>query len=110
MPKKIQLNITPDKTFVNVQKEFKQLFQILKDNDETSKDEYDKICPKSRPGILYGNPKIHKTVVNNLPKFWRILSVMNNLEYNIAKFLIPMLELLIHSEFSIEGLSVLLQK
>ena len=69
MPKKIQLNITPDKTFVNVQKEFKQLFQILIDNDETSKDEYDKICPKSRPGILYGNPKIHKTVVNNLPKF-----------------------------------------
>ena len=69
MPKKIQLNITPDKTFVNVQKEFKQLFQILKDNDETSKDEYDKICPKSRPGILYGNPKSIKRLLTTCQNF-----------------------------------------
>ena len=35
---------------------------------------------------------------------------MNNVEYNTAKVLIPMLKLLVHNEFSIEGLSVLLQK
>ena len=66
----IQLNITPHKYLNynrNVEKEFKQLFKDLLDNDKVSKDEYDKICPEgSRPGILYDNPKIHKTVVNNL--------------------------------------------
>ena len=65
----VQLNITPDKYLnyiINVEKKFKQLFKDLLDNDKISKDEYDKICPKgSRPGILYGNPKIHKLVVDN---------------------------------------------
>ena len=55
---------------INVEKKFKQPFKDFLDNDKISKDEYEKICPKgSRPGILYGNPKIHKPVVNNLPKF-----------------------------------------
>ena len=39
------------------------------DNDKISKNQYDKICHKGfRPGILYGNHKIHKPVANNLLK------------------------------------------
>ena len=54
---------------INVEKKCKQLFTDFLDNDKISKDQYDKICHKdSRPGILYGNPKIHKPVVNNLLK------------------------------------------
>ena len=76
-----------------LRKTFKQVFKDLLDNDKIGKDEYDKICPKgSRPGILYGNPKIHKPVINNLPKFWLILSAINTPAYNLATFLIPMLE------------------
>ena len=72
------------------------------DNDKISKDVYDQICPKgSRPRILYGNPKIHKAVVNNLPKFRPILSAINTPGYNIAKFLISILESLTHNEFTI---------
>ena len=56
----------------------------------------------SRPGILYGNPKIHKPVVNNLPKFQPILSATNTPGYLLAKFLIPILELLTHNEFTIK--------
>ena len=74
----VQLNITPDKYLnyiINVEKKFKQLFKDLLDNDKISKDEYDKICHKgSRPGILYGNPKMHKPFVDNLPIFRPILS------------------------------------
>ena len=102
----VQLNITPDKYLnyiINVEKKFKQLFKDLLDNDKISKDEYDKICPKgSRPGILYGNPKIHKPVVNNLPKFRPILSAINTPGCNIAKFLIPILESHTHNEFTIK--------
>ena len=40
------------------------------DNEKISKDDYDKICTKgSRPGVLYGNPEIHKLVIDNLLKF-----------------------------------------
>ena len=64
----------------------KQLFKNLLDTDKIdkiSKDEYDKACPKvSKPGTLYGNPKIHKPVVNNLPKFRPILSAIITPEYN----------------------------
>ena len=63
----VKLNITPDKYLnyiINAEKKFKQLFKDLLDNGKISKDEYDKICPKgSRPGILSGNPKIHKLLI-----------------------------------------------
>ena len=102
----VQLNITPDKYLnyiINVEKKFKQLFKDLLDNDKISKDEYDKSYPKySRPGIIYGNPKIHKPVVDNLPKFRPIMSAINTPAYNLAKFLIPILEPFIHNEFTVK--------
>ena len=102
----VQLNITPDKYLnyiINVEKKFRELFRDLLDNNKISKDKYDKICPiGSRPGILYGNSKIHKPVVDNLPIFWPILSAINTPGYNIAKFLIPILESLTHNEYTIK--------
>ena len=99
----VQLNTTPDKYLnyiINFEKKFKQLFKDLLDNEKISKDEYDKICSKgSRPGILYGNPKIHKAVVNNITKFRPILSVINTPGYNLAKFLINILQPRTHNEF-----------
>ena len=72
------------------------------DNDKISKNQYDKICHKGfRPGILYGNPKIHKPVANNLLKSWLVLSAINTPGYNIGKFLIPIIEPLTHNEFTI---------
>ena len=46
--------------------------------------------------------KIHEPVLNNLPKFRLILSAINTPGYKIAKFLIPILELLIHNNFTIK--------
>ena len=75
----------------------------LSNNNKISKDEYDKICLEgSRPGTLYGNPKIHKPVVYNLLKFWPILSAINTPGYNLAKFLITILEPLTHNKFTIK--------
>ena len=67
----VQLNVIPDKYvnyIINTEKKFKQLSKNVLDNDKINKDEHDKIYPKDfRSGILFGNPKIHKPVVNNLP-------------------------------------------
>ena len=110
----VKLNISPDKYLnyiINAEKKFKQLFKDLLDNDKISKDKYDKICPRgSRPGILYGNLKIHKPVVNNLPKFRSILSVINTPGYKIVKFLIPILELLPIMNLLLTIPSILLKK
>ena len=99
----VQLNITRDKYLnyiINVEKKFKQLFKDFLYNGKISKDEYDKVCPKGpRSRIIYGNPKIHKLVLDNLPKFRPILSAINTSEY---KFLIPILEPLTHNEFAIK--------
>ena len=38
--------------------------------EKISEKEFDSICPLvTTPAILYGNPKVHKTIVNNTPKF-----------------------------------------
>ena len=47
-------------------------------------------CPVgTMPGILYGNPKVHKMVVNNTPKFRPILSAINTPTYSLGIFLNP---------------------
>ena len=56
----------------------------------------------SRPGILYSNPKAHKPVVDNVPKFRPILSSINTPRYNLAKFLTPVLEPLTHKKFTVK--------
>ena len=88
---------------VNVEKAFRKLVNNLHDNTKISKDEVLKISPGgSKPGILYGNPKVHKPVVDNMPEFRPFFSAINTPGYNLAKFLIPILEPLTHSEFTVK--------
>ena len=69
---------------VNVKKKIRKLFNYLYDNNKISKDEFLKISPvASRPGNLYGNPKVHKSVADNMPKFIPILSAINSPGYNL---------------------------
>ena len=41
------------------------------------------------PARLYGSPKIHKPLVNGLPKYRPIISQIGTCTYEIAKFLLP---------------------
>ena len=68
-----------------------------------SKDELLKVCEVgSKPGILYGNPEVHKPVVDNMPKFRPSFSAINTRGYKLAKFLIPILKHLTHGETETE--------
>ena len=40
-----------------------------------------------RPGILYGQAKVHKPVINNCPSFIPILYAIKTPSYKLAKFL-----------------------
>ena len=65
--------------------------------DETT---YWKLFPQgTQPGRLYGNAKVHKPVVNGVPKFRPILSAIGTSSYKIAKFLVPILKPLETNEY-----------
>ena len=102
----LDLHIPPEDNInyiVNVEKKFRSLFNNLYGNNKISKNKLLKVCPvASRPGILYGNAKVHKLVVDNMPKFRPIISAVNIPRYNLAKFFMPILELLTHSKFSVK--------
>ena len=63
---------------VNLEKKLKEHFKTLEKDNKISEDEFKRICPiGTRPGILYGQPKVHKTVINNVSQFRSILSAIH---------------------------------
>ena len=64
---------------------------------------YDVIAPTgSRPGILYGLPKVHKPLINGNPKFRQILSAINTPTYRLCKYLVPLLKPITTNEYTVE--------
>ena len=55
------------------------------------------------PDILCGNPKVRKTVVNNTPKFWPILTAINTPTYLLAKYLNLLFSPLTTNEFTVKN-------
>ncbi len=55
----------------------------------------------SSPGILYGLAKVHKNIPDgdNCPPFRPILSAIGTVSYNLAKFLVPILEPLTKNQY-----------
>ena len=85
----IPLNIPPENHInyiLNIEKKFWNLFNNFYESNKISKDELLKIClAGSRPGILYGNLKVHKPVFDNMANFRPMLSAINIPGYNLAK-------------------------
>ena len=86
----MQLPIDQDKWInyiINLESKLKDRFKVLKNEEKISEKEFDCICTVgTTSGVLYGNPKVHKTVVNNTPKFRPILSAINTPTYLLAKY------------------------
>ena len=89
---------------LNLESKLKDCFKVLKNQEKISEKEFDSIYPVgTTPRILYSNPKVHKTVVNNTPKFRLILSAINTLKYLFAKYLNPILSQLTTNEFTVKN-------
>ena len=89
---------------VNLESKLKDRSKVLKNEEKISEKEFDSICPVgTTPGILYGNPKVHKTVVNNTPKFRPISSAINTPTYLLAKYLNTILLPLTANEFTVKN-------
>ena len=56
----------------------------------------------TRSCIMYGNCKIHKQQVDGCPPFQPILSTLQTPTYNLAKFLVPILNPLTKNEYTVK--------
>ena len=80
-----------------------EVLKNLRDKKEISIEQYKDLSPSgSRTGIMYGLAKVHKIKTGDLPSFRPILSVIGTPTYNLAKFLVPILEPLTTSEYTIK--------
>ena len=89
---------------INIGKQITDLLKQLNDSEVISDTEYKKLKPRgSRFGILYGLCKIHKSLIDNCPPFRPILSAIKTPSYNIAKYLVPILEPITTNKFTIKN-------
>ena len=99
----IKVNVTDKnivQTLIEIQNRIKSVLEPLKTKGVVSKEIYDKITPiGSQPGRLYGLCKVHKESINGQKPFRPILSAINTPTYQLAKFLIPMLEPITKNNF-----------
>ena len=53
--------------------------------------------------MLYGLPKLHKIVIDNIPKFWPILPAICTPVNKLAKFLVPILSPLTVNDYTVKN-------
>ena len=84
------------------EQEVKDFLKDLRDKNVISDQDFAKMVPVgSSPGVLYGLCKVHKKIPNgdNCPPFRPILSAIGTVSYNLAKFLVPLLEPLTTNQY-----------
>ena len=82
--------------------EVKLFLKTLQEKDIISDQDFSKIVPVgSSHGILYGLCKVHKDVPSGdtCPPFRPILSAIGTVSYNLAKYLVPILEPITTNQF-----------
>ena len=88
---------------VNQEKHIDTIFKNLVDSNSMSKEICKFVKPVgTRPGIMYGNCKVHKQQVDGCPPFRPILSALQTPTYNLAKFLVPLLNPLTKNEYTVK--------
>ena len=88
---------------VSQEKRLDTIFKKLVDSNSMSKEMRKLVKPvRTRPGIMYGNCKVHKEQVDGWPPFRSILSALQTPTYNLAKFLVPILNPLTKNEYTVK--------
>ena len=57
---------------------------------------------ETRPGVMYRNCNVNKQQVDGCPRFRPILSTLQTPTYNLAKFLVPILNTLTKNEYTVK--------
>ena len=101
----VKLDIQKEKRLnfiLNKEKRLREIIKPLYEKGCFTKSEFLKIFPTgSKPGILYGQAKVHKPLEDNCPSFRPILSAIGTPTYDLAKFLVPVLIPLTENEYTV---------
>ena len=88
---------------VNQEKRIDTIFKKLVDSNSMSKEMRKFVKPVgTRSGIMYGNCKVHKQQVDSCHPFRPILLALQTPTYNLAKFLVPILNPLTKNEYTVK--------
>ena len=108
-----KINVEPDKDYNFMVKEKSVVDDFLatlvskKSIDENTRSNL--IPHGPQPARLYGSPKIHKPLVDGIPKYRPIISQIGASTYKIAKFLLKYIQPHTSNEHTIKILSILSQ-
>ena len=98
--------VAPDKDFnyiINSEKRVTKLLKKLENKNAISDETYNELRPVgSKPETLYGSTKVHKPIINRVPPFRPILSLIGTPTYKLAKFLLPVLSDITQNEFTVK--------
>nr|XP_027213046.1 uncharacterized protein LOC113806129 [Penaeus vannamei] len=95
-----KLGNEPFSKIIQLEDKLNRMLKCLKDSDTISSDTYNQLrASGSLPGMLYGLPKIYKPDVPIRP----ILSVLKTFNYNLAKFLVPILKPITTNEYTVHN-------
>ena len=99
-----KIDITPGKELNIILQQEDRLIKFLKSIKSCiDYSLYKDLYPQgSQPGVIYGLSKIHKPLVDNVPKLRPILSAIKTSTYNWAKFFVPILRPLTFNTFTIK--------
>jgi len=87
---------------VNVRESYKSFLNGLLAKGKISQQTFYKVEPVGhKPGILYGLAKVHKSLVNGIPKMRPILSAIGTAGYGLSKFLVPILKTIAEGPYTI---------
>ena len=88
---------------IGIEKKLTNSLKELKASGTISENDYKKVKPRiSSFGVLYGLCKTHKKVLDKCSPFRPILSAIKTLSYNLAKFLVPLIEPITKNNFSLK--------
>ena len=86
---------------VGIEKKLTNLLKELKASEAISETDYKKLKPRgSSFGVLDGLYKTHKKVLDKCPSFRPILSAVKTPSYNLAEFLVPLIEPITKNNFT----------
>lgn len=87
---------------LNMEEAIKITLKDLLEQKRITKLDYEKLVPiGSQPGILYGCTKIHKKVIGKCPPLRPILNAINTPNYQISKYLVPILASLTSNNYTV---------
>ena len=88
---------------VNVEEHIVDLLKMFKKSEVISENVYKNLKLRgSRLGIFYGLCKVHKQLVENCPPCRLTMPGVKS-SYNLAKFLVPLLELITANTYTVKN-------